>query len=61
MSLKFLLVLKSYDGVSRLFKVCLKFKGSFKDVSRKFQECFKEFEGVSRIFQKSSKDDSRMF
>ena len=35
-SLKFLLVLKSFNGVSRLFKVCLKFKGSFKDVSRKF-------------------------
>ena len=35
-SLKFLLVLKSFNGVSRLFKGCLKFKGSFKDVSRKF-------------------------
>ena len=59
-SLKFLLVLKSFNGASRLFKVCLKFKRSFKDVegsfkgvesfkgaSRKFQECFKE---VSRVF-----------
>ena len=35
-SLKFLLVLKSFNGVSRLFKGCLKFKGSFKDVSKKF-------------------------
>ena len=35
-SLKFLLDLKSFNGVSRLFTVCLKFKGSFKDVSRKF-------------------------
>ena len=35
-SLKFLLVLKSFNGVSRLFKECLKFKGSIKDVSRKF-------------------------
>ena len=34
-SLKFLLVLKSFNGVSRLSKVCLKFKGSFKDVSGK--------------------------
>ena len=36
-------------------------KGSFKDVSRKFQKCFKELEGVSRGFQRSSKDDSRAF
>ena len=36
-------------------------KESFKDGSRTLQECFKEFEGVSRGFQRSSKDDSRMF
>ena len=35
-SLKFLLVLKSFNGVSRQFKVCLKFNGSFKAVPRKF-------------------------
>ena len=35
-SLKFLLVLKSFNGVSRLFKGYLEFKGSFKNVSRKF-------------------------
>ena len=34
-SLKFSLVLKSFNGVLRLFKGCLKFKGSFKDVSKK--------------------------
>ena len=32
---------KTFNGVSRLFKVCLKFKGSFKDVSRMFQGSFK--------------------
>ena len=35
-SLKFLLVLNGFDGVSRQFKECLKFNGSFKAVSRKF-------------------------
>ena len=35
-SLKFPLVLKSFNVVSRQFKGCLKFNGSFKDVSRKF-------------------------
>ena len=35
-SLKFLLVLKSFNGVSKQFKQCLKFNGSFKAVSRKF-------------------------
>ena len=35
-SLKFLLLLKSFNGVSRQFKECLKFNGSFKAVSRKF-------------------------
>ena len=35
-SLKFLLVLKSFNGVSRQFKECLKFNGSLKAVSRKF-------------------------
>ena len=41
-SLKFLLVLKSFNSVSRLFKGCLKFKRSFKGVYRKFQGRFKE-------------------
>ena len=36
LSLKFPLVLKSFYGVSGLLKRCLKFKGSFKDISRKF-------------------------
>ena len=35
-SLKFLLGLKSFNGVSRQFKECLKFNGSLKAVSRKF-------------------------
>ena len=47
-SLKFSLVLKSLNGVLRLFKGCLKFKGSFKDVSSKFQGNFK---GVARKVQ----------
>ena len=38
-SLKFLLVLKSFNGVSRLFKGYLKFTESLKDVSRKFSGC----------------------
>ena len=33
-SLKFLLVLKSFNGVSRQFKECLKFNGSFKAAPR---------------------------
>ena len=47
-SLKFPLVLKGFIVVSRQFKGCLKFIGSFKDVSSfkgvswKFQGCFKE-------------------
>ena len=36
LSLEFLLVLKSFNGVSLQFKECLKFNGSFKAVSRKF-------------------------
>ena len=48
MSLKFLLVLKSINGVSRLFKGCLKCKGCFKEVLRVFTESFK---GVSRKFK----------
>ena len=31
-----LIVLKSFNGLLRQFKGCLKFNGSFKDVSRKF-------------------------
>ena len=58
MSLKFLLVLKSFNGVSRQFKECLKFNGSFKEVLRLSQGCFKE---VSRVFQGSFKSVSRKF
>ena len=36
LSLKFLLILKSVNGVSMQFEECLKFNGSFKAVSRKF-------------------------
>ena len=42
LSLKFLLVLKSVNGVSMQFKECLKFNGSFKEVLRAFQGCFKD-------------------
>ena len=59
-SLKFLLVLKRFNGVLRLVKGYLKcgcfkevlraFTESFKGVSRKFKGCFKE---VSRVFQES--------
>ena len=54
----FLLVLKSFDGVSRQFKECLNLNGSFKGVSRVFQGCFK---GVSRKFQECFKKVSRVF
>ena len=57
-SLKFLLVLKSFNGVSRQFKECLKFNGSFKAVSTMFKGCFNE---VSRVFQGSFKSVSRVF
>ena len=57
-SLRFPLVLKSFNGVSRQFKGCLRFSGSFKDISRKFQGCFKE---VSRVFEGSLKGVSRKF
>ena len=58
-SLKFLLVLKSFNGVSSLFKGYLEFKGSFKDVLRKFYGCLQKISGVfpgcfkevSRVFQ----------
>ena len=54
-SLKFLLFLKSFNGVSRQFKGCLKIKGSFKSVSSKFQECFIQgsFREFSSVFQES--------
>ena len=41
-SLKFLVIFKSFNDVSRVFKGCLKFKGSFKDVSRKFKGCLQK-------------------
>ena len=65
--LEFYLVLKSFNGASRVFKVSRmfqvslkgvykKFQGSLKGVSRKLQECFKEvsgnFKGFSvKVFQ----------
>ena len=55
MSLKFLLVLKSFNGVSRLFKGCLKCKGCFKEVLRVFTESFK---GISREFKGCFKEVS---
>ena len=58
LSLKFLLVLKSVNGVLMQFKECLKFNGSFKAVSRLFQGSFK---GVSRVFQGSFQEVSRKF
>ena len=76
LSLEFLLVLKSFNGVLRLFKEYLKlnevsrmFPGSLKDVSRKFQECFTEVSGkfhgcfkkVSRMFQLRLKGISGKF
>ena len=57
-SLKFLLALKCFNCVSRLFKGCLKFKGSFKEVLRVFTESFK---GVSRKFYGCFKEISRVF
>ena len=56
-SLKFLLVLKIVNGVSRQFKECLKFNGSFKEFLRLFQGCFKE---VSRVFQGILREISRV-
>ena len=40
-SLKFLLVLNSFNGVLRKFQECLKFNGSFKAVLRVFPGSFK--------------------
>ena len=47
-SLKFPLVLKRFNGVSRQFKECLNFNGSFKEV---FLGSFKD---VSRMFKVKS-------
>ena len=52
-SLKCLLVVKSFKSVSRQFKECLKFNGSFKEVLSVFQGCLK---GVSRKFQECFKE-----
>ena len=57
-SLKFLLVLKSFNSVSWLFNGYLKFKESLKDVSWLFAENFKE---VSRVFKGSFWEISRVF
>ena len=48
-------------GVSMKYPGCfmqVSWIGSFKGVSRNFKECFEE---VSRVFQRSSEDDSRKF
>ena len=45
-SLKCILVLKSFNGVSRKFKGYLKFQGCFKEVLRVSTESFKEVSGV---------------
>ena len=56
MSLKFLLVLKSFNGISRLFKVCLKFQGCFKEVSGKISRVSPEsFMGGSTKIEGSFK------
>ena len=64
-SLKFLLVLKSFKGVSRQFKEHLNFNGSFKEVLRVFQGVSRMFQGclkgVSRLFQGRFKSISRKF
>ena len=68
-SLKFLLVLKSFNGVSRQFKECLKFngvsrlfQGSFMGVTRVFKGCLNRcFKDVSRVFQGSFKSVSWKF
>ena len=58
-----MLVLKSFNDVSRKFKESLKFKGCFKDVSRMFQLRLKgissSYKGVSRLFERSFKVVSR--
>ena len=51
----------SLMGVSIKYQGCfvqVSWIGGFKVVSRKFKGCFK---GVSRVFQRSSEDDSRKF
>ena len=58
MSLEFYLVLKSFNGVSRKFKGCLKVEGCFMEVSRIFQG---SFEGIYRKFQRSFNEVSRVF
>ena len=54
-SLEFLLILKCFNGVSRPFKGCLNFKGSFEEVLRVFTESFKSF---SRKFKGRFKEVS---
>ena len=65
---EFFFSLKSYKGVSRKSNGCsMKYQGcfmqvswigGFKKVSTVLQGCF---EGALRVFQRSSKDDSRKF
>ena len=65
-SLKFFLVLKSFNCVSRKFKECWKFQGCLKEVSRMFQGSirgvYRKFQGylkgVSRKCQECFKEDS---
>ena len=51
----FLLVLKSFNDISRKLNGWLKFKWCFKDVSRKFFGCLQK---IPRVFQRSLKGGS---
>ena len=67
--MEFSLILKSFHGVARKFKGCLKFKGCFKEVLKgpchrnfffpfvflKFLLVLKSFKGVSRQFKECLK------
>ena len=60
-SLKFPPVFKSFNGVSKLFKGCLKCKGCVKEVLRVFTESFKGVSRKFRVFQGGFKRVSRKF
>ena len=60
-SLKFFLVLKSLNGVSRQIKEYLKFNGSFKGVSKVLRVFQGGFKDILRVFQGSFKSVSRKF
>ena len=58
LSFEFDLALKSFNGVSRKLKGCLKFQGCFKEDLRLFTESLK---GISKKFRWCFKDVLRMF